>query len=886
MEFTPEAWSPLIFEDDATGLFNRHLLRHILRSLAPRTPALVLLDLDDLARANESLGRAAGHEALMQFAERLRGACRPGDIPGRFGQGSFFLLLPETPEEEAAAVAERIRRVLLEQPLRTAVDRAKMNLTVSAGVAGLPHDGAPPDTLIDAAVRALRLSKRGGKNRTSAAQADWKTPATLPCPVFMGRRTELELVDTLARSLRQGAPCGLLVQGDPGIGKSRFLRECADRATRAGVPCFHLTCIPTKRRVAARPLRCILELSSRPPTDGTPSSIGDALEAMAKAHPFAILLDDAGDADPATVDILRTLVVERRAPIGVISTHDGAPTQWIPSEHAVTLPPLAPEEIAGMIEAILPGQPMAPETLRAVIETAQGRPLFIEEAIRAVVLDGAALPSFESVLQRARDDRATSFHAGFIPAAPEPAATSPIDSCAKLWQPVIAMLDELFLRPVAPPAQTPPLEDPLSPQQSKRIDGRAQACLDAPMEVFMAKMTGRELRPMLEMLVFGGFKDIAMGLIARLGSCLTEENSAWRRQALEALIASLTSQNSEVQELLLVNVREPLQAALRAEADLQVLAVLEQAICAWLEAVLRADRLPMAADFLWNGVRPKLQLFDTPRTFRLGLLAKLRATTERSRSTSLVQVLKDGPPPLRQAAMRMIAVLGDPFIEPLVKLIMTTEHGEASRAAAAVLKDIGEKGPQELGRVILSNASPEAVCRVLEVLDLAGSGGLFSPVTAAAAHSDPSVQQAAFELVKRLDRPLAITILRKALTIPTPGARVLAVATAKQLKLPELGADLLRLAPSIVDDDEMRALCNFFGDFPSRDAVPVLRQVFERKGKVFGIVKGFSDEARAAALAAVYKINDPSIKELLTRAKEDKSDAVRRMATRLAEKTT
>jgi diguanylate cyclase (GGDEF)-like protein/putative nucleotidyltransferase with HDIG domain len=122
---------------------------------------LLLADLDHFKRVNDRLGHTAGDAALTEIGRVLRDGKRQIDYAARTGGEEFALILPETTEEEAYVVSER---------LRAAVQKTFANelvpLTFSFGIARYPEHGATQDALVRVADRALYAAKELGRNRT------------------------------------------------------------------------------------------------------------------------------------------------------------------------------------------------------------------------------------------------------------------------------------------------------------------------------------------------------------------------------------------------------------------------------------------------------------------------------------------------------------------------------------------------------------------------------------------------------------------------------------------------------------------------------------------------------------------------------------------------
>ncbi len=158
--------------DSLTGLANRRWFTNELEAELRRSArygrpvAIVLLDLDDFKAINDRYGHGAGDEALVALAEVLRKVTRDVDLPARIGGEEFAVLAPESDEEGASILAERLRASIEE--VRLAAGGGILSLTASFGVAATPPD-VSVEVLMHAADRALYEAKRRGKNRTVRA---------------------------------------------------------------------------------------------------------------------------------------------------------------------------------------------------------------------------------------------------------------------------------------------------------------------------------------------------------------------------------------------------------------------------------------------------------------------------------------------------------------------------------------------------------------------------------------------------------------------------------------------------------------------------------------------------------------------------------------------
>lgn len=158
--------------DALTGVANRAgFASHLGRVLGDTRAtgqgvALLLIDLDDFKTVNDTLGHVAGDTLLAEFARRLTGSVRPGDLVARLGGDEFAVIAPDTGDrQDALLMAHRLLRELC-RPV-TVGDRSLLT-SCSIGLAQAPPQGCRPDELLRDADLALYASKRAGRTRVTA----------------------------------------------------------------------------------------------------------------------------------------------------------------------------------------------------------------------------------------------------------------------------------------------------------------------------------------------------------------------------------------------------------------------------------------------------------------------------------------------------------------------------------------------------------------------------------------------------------------------------------------------------------------------------------------------------------------------------------------------
>ncbi|GAA2888413.1 hypothetical protein Acy02nite_70140 [Actinoplanes cyaneus] len=156
--------------DGLTGLPNRAaMMARVERALpiadAEQVPAgLVVLDLDDLADVNDTLGRRTGDLLLQSVAARLLAAARDTDVVARIGDDEFAVLLPQV--GSAPACLETARRLLDAVQGPADLDGFQVRINASIGGAVFPVHAATPTELFQRAEAAMRYAKQ---SRTQAA---------------------------------------------------------------------------------------------------------------------------------------------------------------------------------------------------------------------------------------------------------------------------------------------------------------------------------------------------------------------------------------------------------------------------------------------------------------------------------------------------------------------------------------------------------------------------------------------------------------------------------------------------------------------------------------------------------------------------------------------
>ncbi|CUX49480.1 MULTISPECIES: PleD family two-component system response regulator [Agrobacterium] len=167
----------LAIVDGLTGLNNRRYLDSHLKILFDRAAvrgrpiSICMTDIDRFKLVNDTYGHDVGDEVLREFAARIRSTVRGADLACRYGGEEFVVVMPDTPMELAASVAERLRAIVEDKPFYVrSIDR-ELSITASLGIATSSGAFGAPDEILKQADKALYEAKHAGRNRVVAAAA-------------------------------------------------------------------------------------------------------------------------------------------------------------------------------------------------------------------------------------------------------------------------------------------------------------------------------------------------------------------------------------------------------------------------------------------------------------------------------------------------------------------------------------------------------------------------------------------------------------------------------------------------------------------------------------------------------------------------------------------
>jgi diguanylate cyclase (GGDEF)-like protein len=164
----------LSYMDDLTGMYNhRFFIQQLTTEVNrqkryPSQLSLLMIDIDYFKDYNDTNGHLAGDQILKAISIIIQHAVRQSDFVARYGGEEFCAILINAGQEEALAIAERIRENVAETHFPNENAQPNGDLTVSVGVATYSPTISTVTDLIREADNALYQAKRAGRNRVEA----------------------------------------------------------------------------------------------------------------------------------------------------------------------------------------------------------------------------------------------------------------------------------------------------------------------------------------------------------------------------------------------------------------------------------------------------------------------------------------------------------------------------------------------------------------------------------------------------------------------------------------------------------------------------------------------------------------------------------------------
>lgn len=158
--------------DGLTELYNHRYFQEQMQAAVSHSHryetifSLIIIDIDFFKKFNDNFGHQSGDAVLRQVASELKKNVRATDIVCRYGGEEMSIILPNTKNEEAVAIANKLCTIIASKKMKLSNGR-ESNVTISLGVSTYGSDGTTSSILIEAADKRLYNAKENGRNRVN-----------------------------------------------------------------------------------------------------------------------------------------------------------------------------------------------------------------------------------------------------------------------------------------------------------------------------------------------------------------------------------------------------------------------------------------------------------------------------------------------------------------------------------------------------------------------------------------------------------------------------------------------------------------------------------------------------------------------------------------------
>ena len=157
--------------DELTGLYNHRYFQEFLQKSIDNADkenqevSLLFMDIDYFKNFNDINGHQAGDLLLKEISQIMKSCIRGSDVVARYGGEEFAAILPNTTENNAVKIGERIRSSIQNTYFKGQENQPDKNITISIGVSSYPKKAISKHQLINTADDALYRAKSFNRNR-------------------------------------------------------------------------------------------------------------------------------------------------------------------------------------------------------------------------------------------------------------------------------------------------------------------------------------------------------------------------------------------------------------------------------------------------------------------------------------------------------------------------------------------------------------------------------------------------------------------------------------------------------------------------------------------------------------------------------------------------
>ncbi len=409
------------------------------------------------------------------------------------------------------------------------------------------------------------------------------------------------------------------------------------------------------------------------------------------------------------------------------------------------------------------------------------------------------------------------------------------------------------------------------PPKPIRSEVRAREYLALTYEQLLTPQFEEAFPVLVEALGYGARRPLAEQLVDRLGEHFHDNSLRHRRQAYDLLARSLAFASPSCRAVQVTRSAPPLKKRLVEDNVPKAFRAAADILPIWVPAAVSAGCLKELADIAGPVLRKRADAEDSPAEIAAAAEGALQLIPGTGAYPVILAAVQKTKQDERMLAVAVLLAIGGHAVQRLVELVVDEPDLAARQSAALAMGLVAGQVAGEFVRALGPDAPVQRFTRFFEVID-----SLFTPEISAhlaemSVQGNPEVRKAVLGAAGALPRTAGVGVVKRLLQEPEGAQRDFGIDLAARLKVDQVSADLGRMLEKADDEHHMRILSRYFAEVPNSAVVPVLVKIASNRSKLFGIVKGYTAETRAAAVKALSKLDTKEAKEAVAQAQGDSS---------------
>jgi diguanylate cyclase (GGDEF)-like protein len=389
------------------------------------------------------------------------------------------------------------------------------------------------------------------------------------------------------------------------------------------------------------------------------------------------------------------------------------------------------------------------------------------------------------------------------------------------------------------------------PPKPVRSEIRAREHLARVNEEFLTPDLERQFPLLVEALAYGAGRPVAEQLVDRLGTHFHHPSLSHRTRAFNLLTRSIAFASPGTRKLAVMRSASSLKMRLSEDTEPLHVRAAVNLLPVWIPAAAASGCLGELAEIAGRTLRRRADSPATPPEVAAVCESALLLIPQSTAFDAICAAVRKPSEDDRNAAITILLAVGGPTVEKLVDILAEEPDVRIRRAIALSLSASAERLSVEIVRLIPPDAPLERTVRVLQVIEPLLTGPVSGHLALLAEKGSADLRGVILKSAETWPRSVVAGIVRRLLASSAPELRDAGIEAAAQMKIEAVKAEVGRILEGATDERLMILCASYFRQVPNPAVVSALTKIAQTRPKFFGLVKGYAEETRAAAVLAL-----------------------------------